>query len=246
MENLENEQIKQTSKYTNLFNVGDSNYHPFWVIVTNSSDEKTNVASLDLLTATSRVTRIWSDVNIVKIKNETRGYKMRRLSIKLTIIKSNYDSNVSKTFTLEPGQTVEFTVREVGDINFEILTQEVVYFTEPRKTFTSVYGNTYDIDLVMFTNLDSVTCSLFLPLLKKEYGEMDIIHNVRKNYFMDQRVYDSQLIKACNKPVILTCWDDNRASDALCDYCYDLDIDINKVRIYSLVTKFNFNKGNII
>lgn len=237
---MENEQILT---YTNSISANDCNSQPFWLIVTSDS-EPSRVASLELLTATGRVTRIWSMVSCIRIKNETRGYKMRRLTIELTVRRSDALPQAKRLLTLEPGQTVEYTVNNVGDVDFQIIAQNNVYFTDPKKSFTKEYGNTYDIETVIFVNLDSVTTPLFLPLLKKAYGDMDIIHSIRKNHFNGMEVSDSQLLKACGKSVILTCWNENRTADAVCNYCYDLDLDVDKIRIYSLVNKFNFNIGN--
>lgn len=232
-------------KYTNSISANDCNSQPFWLIV-STDPEPSRVASLDLLTTTGRVTRLWGMVSFIKIKNETRGYRMKRLTIELTVRRSDSLPQAKRLLTLEPGQSVEYTVDNVGDVDFQIVAQTDVYFTEPKKSFTKEYGNTYDIETVIFVNMDSVTTPLFLPLLKKAYGDVDIIHSIRKNYFSNSNtpVFDSQLLKACSKSVVLTCWSENRTADAVCDYCYDLNLDVNKIRIYSLVNKFDFNINN--
>lgn len=87
------------------------------------------------------------------------------------------------------------------------------------------------IDRVIFCNLDAVTGRLWMPLLKDQYGEITIIHQLRKD---NPNLADEDLLALSNFAVIATCWDEKRTITAVQRYTRNIGLPYGTIRLYSL------------
>jgi hypothetical protein len=92
----------------------------------------------------------------------------------------------------------------------------------------------YPIKQVIYCNMDSVTGALFMPLIKRKYGRVDIIHQIRES--MPQGA-DLDLMMATTKPVVTTCWDAKRTRKIMTKYLSDRGWKKGDVRIYVLCSR---------
>lgn len=77
--------------------------------------------------------------------------------------------------------------------------------------YLNMFNPKLNISKVLFCNLDSVLGGLVTStLLKPKYGQIDIIHDLRAKIDPEGKMSDSELVQACKRDVISTCWDMKR------------------------------------
>lgn len=91
----------------------------------------------------------------------------------------------------------------------------------------------YPIRQVIYCSLDSVTGSLYTPLLKSKYGTVDIVHHIRES----STETDLQVLLRTENIVVTTCWPLSRLLNVLPAYAVARGWNDSEVRAYEMIPR---------
>lgn len=106
-------------------------------------------------------------------------------------------------------------------------------FITPTKA-TSKFLSNIDASILIFINVDAVVGKLVTPMIKAEFGQINIVHQLRDGR---EDWSDADFVRGAYG-VLSTCWDHERTIEACWEACIDNpNLSIDKIRLYDLGTR---------